>query len=223
MLRLPAAALSALLLAPAVRPLAQAEPIPIPKPYVINSRVADEITLPDLDGKEHALFAEHPSQALVLVFWAYHDPVSLFYAPHLAELAKTYAGKAAVVLVDSNYDELVTAGDALAKLREVVAREKVSLPVLVDKDNKLADDFKAIANGQVFLVDANKFLRYHGGIDDDPHGELRKAGTQLRTWLENALKQVLAGERPKENWTRPSGRPIKRVPKALETPAAGPK
>jgi thiol-disulfide isomerase/thioredoxin len=188
-------------------------PVPITKPYKLNLRTEDELSLPDLEGQLRSLYAEHPSQPIVLVFWGYRDPVSLFYAPHLAELAKRYAGKAGFYLVNSNYDELVSAGDALAKLREIVAREKVALPVLVDRDNRLADDFEATANGQVFLLDSNHFLRYHGGIDDDPRGERRKEGLEPRTWLENALNQVLAGERPKENWTRPSGRAIKRAPK----------
>lgn len=189
-------------------------PIPITKPYKLNLRTEDVLALPDLEGKSRALYAEHPSQPVVLVFWGYRDPVSLYYAPRLAELARSYAGKAGFYLVNSNYDELVSAGDALGKLRAIVEREKVTLPVLLDHENKLADDFDATANGQVFLLDSNHFLRYHGGIDDDPRGTRRAQGLEPRTWLENALKEVLAGERPKESWTRPAGRPIKRAPQA---------
>jgi hypothetical protein len=194
-----------------------AAPVPVPvaitKPYKINLRTEDELVLPDLEGRNRSPYAEHPGQPIVLVFWGYRDPVSLFYAPHLAELARTHAGKAGFYLVNSNYDELVSSGDALAKLRGIVEKEQVSLPVLVDAGNRLADDFGATANGQAFLLDGNKFLRYHGGIDDDPRGERRRDGIALRTWLENALKEVLDGKRPKENWTRPAGRPIKRAPK----------
>jgi len=213
---------TATLAAPQQKPPAPAVPVEVTKPYKLNLRTEEELTLPDLDGKPRALYAAHPNQPLVLVFWGYKDPVSLHYAPKLAELAKTYAGQAGFYLVDSNHDELVSGGDALGKLREVLAREKVTLPVLIDHDSKLADDFGATANGQVYLIDGNKFLRYHGGIDDDPRGERAKEKIEVRPWLENALKQVLAGERPKENWTRPSGRPIKRPPKA-GVPAGSPK
>lgn len=210
---LPLASLGA---APCPVGLAQDPTVPATatKPYKLNFRITEDPTLPDLEGTSHALFGKYPKMPLVLVFWSYKDPVSRFYAPHLAALQKAKEGKIAIVLVNSNYDELVSGGDPLAKLRKVIAAEKVTLPLLLDHDNQLADDFGATANGQAFLIDGNQFLRYHGGIDDDPKGERRKAGTPLRTWLENAIDEILTGDRPKENWTRPSGRPIKRVPEA---------
>jgi len=196
--------------------------LPPTKPYKFNQRVEEEPNLPDLEGKNHPLYAESKDQALLFVFWSYKDPVSRFYAPQLAEIERKRAGKLKVVLVNSNYDELVTAGDPLAKLKKVVAAEKVTLPLLLDHENRLADDFGATANGQCFLLDANHYLRYHGGIDDDPDGKRRKEGIEVRTWLENALDEVLAGKPPTENWTRPSGRPIKRAPATQAQPAGGP-
>jgi thiol-disulfide isomerase/thioredoxin len=183
------------------------------RPFTLDQRVDEELHLPDLDGKVHALFAENPNQALVLVFWSYRDPISLGYVPKLAALAKTYEGKAAFYLVDSNLDELVSAGDPVAKIKDVLAREKITLRLLIDKDNRVADDFRALTNGQTFLIDGNKYLRYHGGVDDDPRGERLKAKTPVTTWLEDALKPVLAGKHPELNWTQAAGRPIKRAPK----------
>lgn len=196
---------------------------PSPKPYQLNLRIGDELTLEDLDGKSHALFAEHGEKALVLVFWSWKDPVSRFYVPLLTELQKAHAGKAVFLLVDSNHDELDNAGDPRKKMREILAKEHVGLPLLLDPGNRIADDFHAIANGEAFLIDGNRFLRYHGGIDDDSNGERAKAGVPLRTWLADALEQTLAAQPVKENWTRPAGRPIKRVPKEKAAPAAAPR
>ena len=64
---------------------------PAAKPYKLNWRIEGELTLPDLDGKPRALFAESQGKVLVLVFWSYRDPVSLFYAPLLAELQAKHA------------------------------------------------------------------------------------------------------------------------------------
>ncbi len=191
---------------------------PTAKPYPLNGRIEGELNLSDLDGKPHALFAENPERVLVLVFWSYRDPVSRFYAQPLAELQRTHAERLRIVLVDSNHDELVAGVDPLVKLRAVLEAEKVTLPVWLDHGNALADAFGATANGQAYLLDANRFLRYHGGIDDDPDGARAKQGLARRAWLENALTRILAGERPDENWTRPAGRALKRAPKA---PAAG--
>lgn len=182
------------------------------KPYTLDARVFEEPNLPDLDGKAHALFAENQGKALLLVFWSRKDPVSRYYLKELSELQRTRTETLTVVLVNSNHNELVSGGDPLAKLRETVAADKLTLPLLLDHGNKLADDFRATANAQVFLIDANRFLRYHGGIDDDPNGERAKKKIPRSAWLEVALDQVLAGERPKANWTMPAGLPIKRAP-----------
>lgn len=216
----------ALALLGAVLGAQQAKPAPAQrptKPWKLEQRLTEELTLPDLAGKNHELFAEHPRRALLLVFWSWRDPVSRFYAPYLAELQRTHAETLTLVLVDSNHDELVSAGEPLKKLAEVLEAESIRLPVLLDHGNRLADDFDAIANGQVFLIDANRFLRYQGGIDDDPKGVRQKAGLAPRTWLANALAEVLAGERPKEPWTRAAGRPIKRAPVPPPAPVGRPK
>jgi len=191
-----------------------AAPQPIVKPYRLQVRIVEELRLKDLAGRERVLFEEFKERALIVVFWSYKDPVSRFYAKELALLQERNADKVAVVLVDSNHDELVGGGDPLAKLREVVAKEKVTLPVLLDPDNRLADDFNAAANGQVFLIDANRFVRYLGGIDDDPKGERRAKSIPVQNWLADALVSVLAGTPPAHPETRPAGRPIKRAPRA---------
>jgi len=187
---------------------------PAAKPYKLNWRLEGELTLPDVDGKPHALFAESQGKVLVLVFWSYRDPVSLFYAPLLADLQAKHAENVAVYLVDPNHDEIAGAGEPLARLRAVVEKEKVTLPVLIDHENRLADDFEAKTNAQAFLVDANHILRYHGGIDDDPRGDRRKQGIEVQQRLGLALETVLKGAVPEYNWTIPSGRPLKRAPKA---------
>ena len=92
--------------------------------------------------------------------------------------------------------------------------------MLIDRDNHLADDFDAKTNAQVFLLDSNHYLRYHGGIDDDPKGDKRKAGTAVQAKLAPALEVVLAGKKPETPWTIPAGRPIKRAPAAAASGAA---
>ncbi len=192
---------------------AQAPEYPAAKPYKLNWRIAGELTLPDLDGKERALFAESQGKVLVLVFWSYRDPVSLAYAPVLAELQAKHAEKLALYLVDANNDEIAGGGEPLARLRAVV-QERVTLPVLIDHQNRLADDFQAKTNSQAFLLDPNHILRYHGGIDDDPRGERRKQDLAVQAQLGLALATVLNGAQPEYNWTIPAGRPLKRAPKA---------
>jgi thiol-disulfide isomerase/thioredoxin len=198
-------------------PPAAPAPAALSKPYQVGSRVTDEIRLPDLAGREHALLAENEGRALVLVFWSFQDPVSRAYLPLLEELAEQRAERLRLVLIDSNHDELTAgAADPLDKIRRHFEQEKIALPLLLDRGNRLADDFGAIANGHAFLLDANRILRYQGGIDDDPRGERRKLAQPVKSWLAEGIDLVLRGEKIErsETWTRPAGRPIKRAPSA---------
>jgi hypothetical protein len=197
--------------APAQEPAPATPAFSNQRPYNIGFRVS-EIVLSDLEGKDESLLAANPEKAVLLVFWSYRDPVSLHYARVLTELQARHAETLRVVLVDANHDELVINGDALARIREVVAAEKLTLPVRLDRGNRVADDFEAKNNSQVFLIDANRILRYKGGIDDDPRGERQKQGKPVEPMLANALASVLRGEKPAQPWTIASGRVIRRAP-----------
>jgi peroxiredoxin len=194
------------------KPAAAAPAFAKVRPYNLDFPV-DEIRLKDLDGKERALFAESEGKAVVLVFWSYRDPVSRYYAAEIAALQARLAESVSFYLVDSNHDELVINGDAVAKIRDVVKAEKIALPVLLDAGNELADEFDAQNNGQAFAIDANRFLRYKGGVDDDPRGEKKKAQKPVLAHLDVALASILKAEKPAQNWTMAAGRPIKRAPK----------
>jgi hypothetical protein len=198
------------------KPAAVVQPYPAAKPYKLNWRIEGELTLPDLDGKARALFAESAGKVLVVVFWSYRDPVSLHYAGVLAELQAKYQDRLALYLVDSNQDEVAGSGDVLGQVRAAVERARVTLPLLIDRESVLADDFEAKTNSQAFLVDANRILRYHGGIDDDPRGFRAKQGIPVLSKLGLALDTVLKGEKPEYPWTIAMGRPIKRAPKPAD-------
>ena len=80
--------------------------------------------------------------------------------------------------------------------------------MLKDPENKIADYFGARRTPEVFLLDAERVLRYAGAIDDS-----RKEPT--KNHLEAALAMVIAGKDiPKASKkTRAIGCTIKRVRK----------
>jgi hypothetical protein len=191
------------------------------RPYNIGHRVAP-IALDDLQGKKRDLFAETEGKAIALVFWSLRDPVSRRYVPVLQELARIHSDKLAIYLVNANADEIVGgAADPLDTIRRYLQDEKVTLPILIDRENRVADDFGATANVQVFLLDANRIVRYDGGIDDDPRGERKAKGAEVNQALVKALETVLKGDVPEQAWLQPGGRPIKRAPKAAPASAGG--
>jgi hypothetical protein len=210
--------LAGLLALPGSAPAPQDAPAPsilgkVEKPWSLNNPVL-EFRLPDLAGKEHVVLGPREERATLIVFWSFRDPPSRFYVPALTRLAREHAKRVAVWLVNSNADELVGGNaDPLERVRAWFREEEVELTLLLDRDNRVADDFAAICNGQVFLIDGNRVLRYHGGVDDDPDGTRAAGGKPVETWLDDALAALLDGRLPEQPWTRPTGRPIKRAKK----------
>jgi len=198
--------------------------------YRPGHRVREEFTLPDVNSRAHVLVRMPPLEDVapggsrgnevagglttVLVFWSLRDPTSHAYVLKLEELQRELAErKVSIFLVASNHDE-ITAGavDPLKKIRDYVEKERVTLPILIDVRNKLADRFGAVCANHAFVVGADRVVKYAGGIDDDPQGKLERGGYDVRHYLLLAIESTLAGTVVEHENTRPSGRPIKRAP-----------
>jgi hypothetical protein len=202
-----------------------------PRTLFAGQYVGLSFELVDIDGKPRTLFpvvrkadtAEvevapaAPAPTTVVVFFSLYDPSSAIAVERLVEIQAEYApGAVEIVLVDSNDDEIVSgSGDPLEKFRAWRDEKKVTLPVLIDRGNVVADRFGALCSNQVFVIDPARVLRYVGAIDDDPHGAKRAKNAHVETYLRNALAAVTAGTELAVTSTRPlAGRPIKRAPVA---------
>lgn len=196
------------------------------KGLTVGSLVRRDLALPLLDGPEepHRIFGpeeELTTPVVVLAWWSLRDPLCRKAEPKLHKLAADYRTKGVhFYLVESNHDELVAGiGDPLKKIRKLREDAKHTLPLLLDRGNKVADEFAALCANQVFVIDEHRVIRYHGSIDNDPDG--KRAGQGVVEHLRDAIDHALEGKSPKENHRRAKGRPIKRAPK--ETPAPGAK
>lgn len=192
----------------------QGQEKPPEKPYKVGWPIRDELVLQDLAREEHLLFDEHEGEVLVLVFWSLKDPASRVYEKRLSALQAELAEEdVTVLLVESNHDELVHPTlDPLQRIRDFVEEAELELPILLDPENRLADDFEALCANHAFVIDARRYLRYSGAIDDDPKGERKPE--DVTTWLADALAAVLEGKLPEVPLTRPKGRRIQKAPKA---------
>ena len=186
------------------------------KPYKVGSKIDEEIVLVDLEGKEISLFestfTEDEGNLVTIVFWSLRDPRSHAYRKRLEAYQKQYLEKGVkLYLVVSSYDEIFSIRrDPLEDFRKFVEKEKFTLPILIDHGNKIADDLKALTSNHAFVIDRKRYLRYTGGIDDDPD---LKRKENVCHWLRDATDSLLAGKTPKDTISRPVGRKIKRAPK----------
>lgn len=162
---------------------------------------APDFTLNDNDGTAHTLSA-YRGKVVALVFTSQECPYSRGADPQLAELAKKYAERGVTVLsIDSHKDT------TLEQIKQYRTEEQLPYPILKDAENKYADAVGAKQTPEVFLLDAEGKLAYHGAFDNR-RGPDGPGDTPL---LANAIEALLAGKAPDPAETRQWGCTIKRA------------
>ena len=119
------------------------------------------IVLPDAQGKEVGLADFRDKNFVALVFLNCQCPISNQYLPILNEIQQKYGEKGlAIVGINSQ------SGDTPEKIAEHAQAFKIAFPVLCDSRQTAADILGAERTCEVFLLDPQRVVRYHGRIDD---------------------------------------------------------
>lgn len=164
---------------------------------------APDFSLPDADGKTHAL-SQHRGKIVVLE-WT--NPECPFVQRHynsntMATLAQKYAAKNVVWLaIDSSHHRTAEMSRKWAK------EQALSYPILQDPDGKVGRLYAAKTTPHMFIIDANGLLVYNGAIDNDSWGI--KKGKDLTNYVDAALEYILAGKPPAAATTKPYGCSVK--------------
>ena len=166
--------------------------------------IVKDFTLKGADGSSHTLYAlGEEKKATVVLFHASQCPRVTDYVERITSLVETYEKKKVQFIgINSNKQETV------AEILEYNKKHGFEFPVLKDLENKIADYFGARRTPEVFLLDAERVLRYAGAIDNSPK-------EPTKNYLKDALDLVIAGKDiPKDSKkTRAIGCTIKRVRK----------
>ena len=167
--------------------------------------VIGDFSLQDYRGREYALSEFEESEILVVAFLGTECPLAKLYGPRLQELAEQFSKQqVSFIAVNSNVQDSITELSAYAR------RHGLKMPVLKDPGNVIADRFGAQRTPEVFILDRNRAIRYHGRVDDQyVIGVVRDAPT--RADLRIAIEEMLAGESVSVPLTEPIGCIIGRV------------
>lgn len=161
-----------------------------------------DFQLPRADnGKMESVYGDRKQKATVVMFIATRCPISNDYNERMRTIAQAYTAKGVrFVGINSN---------AIEPIEEVAGHAKqhgFPFPVLKDGGNKIADRFNALFTPEIFVMDAQGVLRYHGRIDDSQNPANIKSHD-----LRNTLDALLAGKNPPRTETKAFGCTIKRV------------
>jgi len=168
--------------------------------HPLNDNIKD-FTLPDYNGKEHSLSGYKNSKAIVIIFVATQCPVSNAYNSRMENLFKEYNPKGVSFLgINSNKAESVE------MIKEHAEENGLTFTILKDKNNVIADEFEASSTPEVYVLNGEYEILYHGRIDNS-----KNEADVVTQDLKNALDEILAGKEVTTKATKAFGCSIKRV------------
>lgn len=157
--------------------------------------------LEDTEGNTHTL-ADYEGQILVVNFSSQHCPFSAGVDPDLVALAEQYSDEnVAFLAIDSHHS---TTPEEIAAYAE---EKRIPYPICKDPGNAYADTAGAKRTPEIFIVDTEGKLAYHGAFDS-------RRGTESpgsTPYTANALAALVAGEPVETPQTRAWGCTIKRA------------
>lgn len=125
----------------------------------------DDFKLTDTNGTQQSFNKLKGKNGAVVVFLSVQCPVVRGYDERINKIAAEYKAKGInFVGINSNSTES-------AEEVKKHAAEKYDFPVLIDKDNLLADRFGANVTPEVYYFNEKNVLLYHGAIDNDRSGK----------------------------------------------------
>lgn len=160
---------------------------PTVEPAGIGRKVA-RFALHDYRGALQTLDDWRDHKIIVIAYLGNECPLARLYAPKLVGLAKDYEPKGvAFVGVNANVQ------DSLTEIAHFVKSAGIEFPILKDVNCDLADQLGATRTPEIFVVDADRVVRYRGRVDDQ-YGVGYQRPRPNRMDLAEALNELLTGK-----------------------------
>jgi len=124
------------------------------------------------------------------MFVCNHCPYVQAYWDRLIQLGQDYKGRE-VAFVGINPNDAKNYPDDSLENMKVVAQEKgFPFAYLRDDDQSVAQAYDAVCTPEMFVVNGQGVICYHGGVDDN----WDKPQKVKKTYLKDALEEVLQGK-----------------------------
>ena len=155
--------------------------------FTIGSR-APGFHLRNVDNRQVSLADYRGRPAVLVVFTCNHCPYSVAYEDRLIRYQKGYSERGVQFLLINSNDPKKKPEDSFEKM-QIRAREKnFPFPYLLDETQQIAKAYGASRTPEVYLLDSNLTLVYHGRIDDNI-----KEDEVTQHDLRSAIEHLLVG------------------------------
>lgn len=152
---------------------------------------APAFRLPTTEGGQVSLEALAGTPAVMVAFWCNHCPYVRAWEERFNELAREYAGRGVATVAICANDAVSHPGDSFEEMARRAVSEGYGFPYARDESQEVARAYGAERTPEVFVLDGDGRVAYHGAIDDSTDPEAVSAHH-----LREALEAVLAGGAP---------------------------
>ena len=173
--------------------------------FSIGSSLPD-FTLPSVDNENiNSTQFFNSAKASLVIFTCNHCPYVKGSEDALNKVVLEFQQSGLKVLAISSNDAIQYPEDGFEKMKEKSIKLKLPYPYLYDENQEVARSFDAACTPECYLFDSHLKLAFHGTINDSP----RDASKATKGYLAQAIKQLLAGEKPDPDFFHPIGCSIK--------------
>ena len=155
----------------------------------LNSKIID-FNLLGIDNNYHSLKEYDNEKILIIIFMCNHCPYVKAVIGRLVEIQKKYLDKGVKLIGINPNDEITYPEDSFENMKLFAKEYNMNFPYLRDETQNIAKEYDAACTPDIYVYDSNRFLKYHGRIDDNWKDE--NLVTQKE--LEKAIDFLLAGE-----------------------------
>lgn len=170
---------------------------------------APDFTLTDIHGEKHTLSEYTAEGKTVVLEW--FSPDCPFVKKHYRDDTGTMLAiqnemkDQPVVWLRINSARAGHASTGVERNKRAASDWGINTPILLDESGAVGKSYNAKRTPEMYIIDEEGVLRYHGAIDND--SKASKPGEV--NYVRNALQQVLAGETVSKTTTKAYGCGVK--------------
>ncbi|MEM6800898.1 MAG: thioredoxin family protein [Bacteroidota bacterium] len=173
---------------------------------------APSFELKNIDGKMYSFENIRDTKGkkpkgYIMVFTCNTCPYAIANEQRLIELQENFGPKGYPVVAIQPNDPEIKPGDSFAAMKSNADAKGFNFLYLIDEEQSVFPQYGATKTPEVFLLDANRIVRYHGAIDDS----VRDADGVETKFVENAIAAIENGQEPSPSETKSIGCGIKKA------------
>lgn len=175
-----------------------------PTGYKVGDKATD-FKLKGVDGKEYSLADYKDAKGFIIIFTCNHCPFAVAYEDRIIELNNKYAPQGYPVIAINPNDPSVQPEDGMAEMQVRSNAKGFTFPYVLDEGQRIYPQYGATRTPHVFILDADRFVKYIGAIDDN----VNEPENVKVKYVEDAIESLKANKQVATTFTKAIGCSIK--------------